>query len=276
MNWPSRYSSGFITDKWGRWKPLVVVEADRCGPASGEMRRGPRQQARRRPQTIADSGRCDRQRRVVAGRPGAVVPSGRQWRARNRAWREWVVTTRPAPVALQSEPAGHRVEPAGSLCRSATGAGLGGHQFTRAQTRLRAVHCGPGYGPSTWTATSAVGGEATRGEMVAPTPCLGLAIVILLACGPGRPPVPGFPLPRTVIGAVIAVAGKEPPVGTRASESSRRTVASALALTPSFSTLEGRCRWISGLRRRRRPSSRADGESLMIYYGKSPRITMAL
>ena len=164
----------------------------------------------------------------------------------------------PGPTLgqMQSEAARRAGEPSGHG-KEAASQGLGGHDLlAQADVRCPAcqvvcdhLHRQPG----------AVGGEAARGEMVEPHAVLEVSDGVLdlgVAAMVGLQ-FQGFPLP---VGdaAVIAVGGKEGPVGNRAWACTRRTMSRTGAA--SGSVLEGD---VDGLRhsRRRRPSSRESASS---------------
>ena len=143
------------------------------------------------------------------------VPSGRQWQGSQSSQRASELGfPRPALWQMQSEAAGRAGEPSGQG-EEAPPEGLGGHH-PLVQTDARGP-AGQVMGQHLDGQPCAVGGEAARGEMVEADAVLEVSDSILnlgVAAMVGLQ-FQGFPVP---VGdeAVIAVAGEEGQLGTRA------------------------------------------------------------
>ena len=156
--------SALDSDKWGRWRPLVVVGGADGGP--GQRRCGGVWRDSMQGKTIADRAGATLWGGWVVWWTGQApsVPSGRQWQSSQSSHgASELGFPRPALWQMQSEAAGRAGEPSGQG-EEAPPEGPGGHH-PLVQTDARGP-AGQVMGQHLDGQPCAVGGEAARGEMV--------------------------------------------------------------------------------------------------------------
>ena len=205
--------SALDSDKWGRWRPLVVVGGADGGP--GQRRLGWGQRDSMHGEDNRGPGRCDSMGRLgsLVDGSGAVGPSGRQCQG-SQSSQGAAELGSPGPMLgqMQSEAAGRAGEPSGQG-EEAPPEGLGGHHLL-AQTDARCP-AGEVVGHHLYRQPGGVGGEAARGEMVQPHTVLEVSDGILDLGVAAMVGLQFEHLPVPVSDeAVIAVGGEEGQLGT--------------------------------------------------------------